>query len=215
MQSRYDQDGTAHGNDSCRTRRGRPVGDRDKKRSDILNVAISILAREGAPGLSMRKVASHVGASTGTLTYYFANKDELMRAVTDELFNQFESLLAQSDESFNIEKIVDDWVVWTTGDNISIWQAFFQLQSYAAQEPSFVSFVQRKSEQLIALLTQVILRGQMESMIRKDIPADILAEQVSAMGDGLMMTLSIYPDRLTTAKVEAIQRGLITLISPK
>lgn len=215
MQTRFDQDGKAGGSDSYRTRRGRPVGDRDKKRSDILKVAISILTKDGAPGLSMRKVASHVGASTGTLTYYFANKDELMRAITDELFNQFESLLAQSDESFNIEKIVDDWVVWTSGENISIWLAFFQLQSYAAQEPSFVSFVQRKSEQLIALLTQVILRGQMENMIRQDIPADILAEQISAMGDGLMMTLSIYPDRLTTAKVEAIQRGLVTLISPK
>src|ERR1051326_1463853 len=71
---------------ACRGR-GRPVGDRDAKRTELLGAAISVIAQDGFAGASLRKVAERAGCSTGTVSYYFANKEEMMAAVIE---NQFE-----------------------------------------------------------------------------------------------------------------------------
>ncbi|WP_414694373.1 TetR family transcriptional regulator, partial [Phenylobacterium sp.] len=38
-------------------RRGRPVGDRDARRAELLAAAIAVIAQEGYAGTSLRKVA--------------------------------------------------------------------------------------------------------------------------------------------------------------
>ena len=69
----------------ARRGRGRPVGDRDAKRKELLGAAISVIAQDGFAGASLRKVAERAGCSTGTVTYYFANKEEMMAAVISSL----------------------------------------------------------------------------------------------------------------------------------
>ncbi|MFZ6044071.1 hypothetical protein ACOV11_26735, partial [Vibrio natriegens] len=53
-----------------RGRRGRPVGDRESKRAELLAAAIAVTAEAGYTGASLRKVAKRIGGTTGTVTYY-------------------------------------------------------------------------------------------------------------------------------------------------
>jgi hypothetical protein len=57
--------------------------------------------------------------------------------------------------------------------------------------------------------------GQKSKQIRNDIPAEILAEQLSAMGDGMMIMQSIYPERLSIEKIAQFKKGILSLISPQ
>ena len=57
--------------------RGRPVGDHDEKRNELLCTAINLLVTDGYAGLSMRNLASKAQVTTGAITYYFSNKSEL------------------------------------------------------------------------------------------------------------------------------------------
>src|SRR5215471_17583898 len=78
-------------------RRGRPVGDREARRTELLNAAISVIAQEGPAEASLRKVAERAGCSTGAVTYYFANREEMMAAVIESQFDMFDAMLKVSD----------------------------------------------------------------------------------------------------------------------
>src|SRR5262245_49585316 len=77
--------------------RGRPVGDRDAQRTKLLNAAISVIAQEGFAEASLRRVAERAGCSTGAVTYYFANREEMMAAVIESQFDVYDAMLKEGD----------------------------------------------------------------------------------------------------------------------
>ncbi|MGI9279363.1 MAG: TetR/AcrR family transcriptional regulator [Endozoicomonas sp.] len=52
-------------------------------RADYINAALTVIAREGAEKLSMRKVASQLNVSAMAIYKHFSNKDELISASLD------------------------------------------------------------------------------------------------------------------------------------
>ena len=90
-------------------RRGRPVGDRDAKRSELLAAAIAVIAQEGYAGATMRKVAQHAGCTTGAVTYYFANKEEMVSAVAQTLFDKVDALLDIDLDQVDIKSLIEQW----------------------------------------------------------------------------------------------------------
>jgi AcrR family transcriptional regulator len=54
-------------------------GDHEARRADVATAVWQVLAEHGFDGLTLRAVATKLGASTGLLTHYFANKRELVR----------------------------------------------------------------------------------------------------------------------------------------
>ncbi|HZW23820.1 TetR/AcrR family transcriptional regulator [Noviherbaspirillum sp.] len=58
--------------------------------NDILQAAREIFASEGYGGLSMRRVAAHVGVSLSNVQHYYRNKDMLVEALLLDSLNQFQ-----------------------------------------------------------------------------------------------------------------------------
>ncbi len=63
----------------------RPGADR---RTEILEAAIWVLARDGIAQASTRKLAAEAGINQATLLYYVGSKDELLLAVLREMMRQ-------------------------------------------------------------------------------------------------------------------------------
>lgn len=55
------------------------------RRTDIIERAVGILDLYGLPDLSMRRIASELGLQPSALYHHFANKQELLAAVADEV----------------------------------------------------------------------------------------------------------------------------------
>ncbi len=55
------------------------------RRTDIVERAVGILDLYGLPDLSMRRIASELGLQPSALYHHFANKQELLAAVADEV----------------------------------------------------------------------------------------------------------------------------------
>ncbi len=53
------------------------VVDHDQRRQELLEQCFALFAREGYAGLTMRRIATELGTSTGTLYHYFAGKGDL------------------------------------------------------------------------------------------------------------------------------------------
>jgi AcrR family transcriptional regulator len=58
------------------------------RRNDIVERAVGILDQYGLPDLSMRRIAGELGLQPSALYHHFANKQELLAAVADELLER-------------------------------------------------------------------------------------------------------------------------------
>ncbi len=105
------------------------VVDHDIQRMKFAEAAMSLIARHGLEGVTMRAVAAEAGLSYGSLFHYFSSKDELlMHAVrhstslqtkrVNEYTSQYSGLKALEhllcDDAIISESSRDDWMVWLT-----------------------------------------------------------------------------------------------------
>jgi AcrR family transcriptional regulator len=59
-------------------------------REGIVDAALRVLARDGADGLSMRRVAEELGTGPASLYWHVANKDELINLLVDRVASEIE-----------------------------------------------------------------------------------------------------------------------------
>ncbi|RVU23149.1 TetR/AcrR family transcriptional regulator [Streptomyces antnestii] len=194
-------------------RRGRPTGDHVAKRAELLKAAASVIAQEGYAGASLRKVAQRAGYTTGAVTYYFANKEELVTALIESRFDRYEEMLEAARGQADIKALIEQWLALTTGDP-EYWPVMSQLLAHARFEPAFAALIERRYARYREVHTSIIAAGQALGTIRDDIPADLLADQLSAMGDGWMMMFPFEPERFTPGRIQALVDAAIALISP-
>lgn len=195
-------------------RRGRPKGDREAKRAELLRAVIAVIAREGYAGASMRKVSQQAGCTTGAVTYYFANKEEMIIAVAESLFDQFDQILDGDDEQQDVHALLHHWLDWSNISDTDTWLAIFQLLVHARHEPAFASIVRERYAALRSALAAVLERGQKEGSIRRDIPARVLSDQLCAMTDGWMMLMPIEPERFESPHGHTLITSALALIAP-
>ena len=68
-------------------------------RSKLLKAAVSVFAKEGFAGASVRKIADLAGVNHGSIKYHYSSKNELWRASIGYLFQKMESFIfANEDE---------------------------------------------------------------------------------------------------------------------
>ena len=195
--------------------RGRPVGDREAKRAELLDAAVSVIARDGFAGASLRKVAERAGCSTGSVTYYFANREEMMAAVIENLFDTYDAMLGSIEDSLDIRAGFKRWLDSISRNGSGEWVAVFQLLAHAKHEPKLADVFQRRYAKYRNVFAAILAKGQRQGSVRKDISADLLADQLSAMGDGWMMLFPIEPQRFQPGRVKALLDATMALIAPK
>lgn len=195
-------------------RRGRPLGNHSAKRAELLAAAIAVIAQDGYAGASMRRVAQHAGCTTGAVTYYFTNKEDMVTEVAQNLFDRVDALLETNRQQLDIKSLIQQWLQWIGSDEPDNWLAWLQLLTHARHEPAFGSVIKQRYARFRQVFTSVLEEGQRQGKIRDDVPADLLADQVSAISDGWLMMLPIEPERFSAERGQALVDALITLISP-
>lgn len=79
---------------SAKQTRRRPGGARPDgpllEQSQIIEAALALTRRRGLDGMSMRKLGDELGVTSMAIYWYFANKDELVDAVINEVFARIE-----------------------------------------------------------------------------------------------------------------------------
>ena len=78
-------------------KQGPSASDAGLSKQRVVAEAIRIADREGVDGLSMRRLAGELGAGAMSLYYYVANKDELLDAMIDVVFEEIELPPADTD----------------------------------------------------------------------------------------------------------------------
>lgn len=193
-------------------RRGRPMGDHDAKRRELLRAGIKVIAEVGYPGASLRKVAQEAGYTTGAIIYYFADKEAMVMAIIEYMFDGFDAKLDVGDKLDAFRKQFKSWIEINL--NSYGWLAGFQLLAKARHEPAFAAIYQARYASYRKYITTILAKLQVAGDVRTDIPADILADHIGSIGDGWTVMLPIEPERFAPERVDALIDSIITMLRP-
>jgi AcrR family transcriptional regulator len=195
-------------------KRGRPVGDREARSGELIAAARAVIARDGYVGATLRKVAEQAGATTGALSYYFENKEAMVRAVAESLFDEYDAWLAAQGDACDPQSLCDGLLNWTTRSEGEAWLVGMQLLVGARSDPALAEVFARRDGRFMANLTKLLENGQAQGLIRRDIPADVLADQLSAMADGWALIYPLEPQRFGHGRIRHLVDSAAAMLAP-
>lgn len=171
---------------------------RNKIRARILSAAERVFAREGAEGLSIRRLAENIDYSPAAIYKYFKSKDELV----DELKESFFELILE-----NVNRIADTsmpfaersrdcvatYVQIATDKPYHYAAAFAGESSTDAPVDGEPGFAQSKKGQAFMVLRGMIAEGVETGAFRADIDPNLAAKSLWASMHGLAMMIVHIP----------------------
>jgi DNA-binding transcriptional regulator YbjK len=175
------------------------IVDHDIQRVKFAEAAMSLIARHGLEGVTMRAVAAEAGLSYGSLFHYFKSKDELlMHAIrhsttlqtrrVNEYVSQYSGLKALEhllcDDAIITDSSRDDWMVWLT----FLYQAALQT-SFANLHAELIDGWQTRIEGLLE-------DAQKAGEIRKNLDIGFEAMGVWAYSSGIGQLSLLHRDLL-------------------
>ena len=195
-------------------KRGRPVGDREARSGELVAAARAVIARGGYSGATLRKVAEQAGATTGAVSYYFENKEAFVLAVAESLFDEFDAWLRAHGDACDPRSLCNSLINWTTLGGSEAWLVCLQLLVGARGDAALARLIAERNGRFIGNLTAILERGQDEGLIRRDFPADVLADQLSAMGDGWALMYPLEPERFAHGRIQHLVDSAAAVLTP-
>ena len=171
---------------------------RNKIRARILTAAETVFAREGAEGLSIRRLAENIDYSPAAIYKYFSSKDELV----DELKESFFELILE-----NVNRIADTSTPFAersrdcvaTYVQIATDKPYHYAAAFAGESTSDApvdgdpGFAQSKKGQAFMVLRGMIAEGVHIGAFRADIDPTLAAKSIWASMHGLAMMIVHIP----------------------
>jgi hypothetical protein len=137
------------------------------------------------------------------------------RQSPEALFDEFDGWLSDQPSLIDIRAIFDRMILWTASRRGDVWLVAFQLLVRAASDPPLAAVIQKRHAQFRRKLTSLLKGGQAQGVVRADIPADLLADQISAMGDGWAMMFPLEPERFGRGRIHDLVNAAIAMLTPQ
>jgi AcrR family transcriptional regulator len=169
------------------------IVDKDKRRSEIAHKAIEVLARKGFQSATIQDIADAAGLGKGTIYHYFKTKEEILMAVSGEIFLEMERslgaallrmdepeerLAALIQESLNItEELEHLYIIYT-----DLWLANLRGQGHG----DFIAVITSLNDDLRKMVARMIEDGKRKGLWAEDIDADALAVYLITSFDGVV-----------------------------
>ncbi|WP_019506394.1 TetR/AcrR family transcriptional regulator [Pleurocapsa sp. PCC 7319] len=169
---------------------------KDNRRSEVTEAAWRVIIKEGLDKTSMRAIAKELGSSTGVVTHYFRDKNELMLFVLERIFeNLHEEMESSIKEQQGIKKLeqmilaalplkprsLDGWKVWV---------AFL---GNAIGREKLILEHQKRYDFLRQIISQELADLQAEKLIQADLDLTLEANALIALVDGIGTGVVINP----------------------
>jgi AcrR family transcriptional regulator len=168
------------------------------RRIEVTEAAWRVIVREGLDRTSIRAIAQELGCSTGVVTHYFRDKDELNLFALERVFeNLLEDMKAYADERQGIERLEQMLfsVLPFEARGISGWQVWVAFLGYAVGRENLVQEHKKRYKFLREIIYQELTNLQEAKLIRDDLDLTLEANALIALVDGIGTSLVINPEQ--------------------
>ncbi|MBW4654221.1 MAG: TetR family transcriptional regulator [Kaiparowitsia implicata GSE-PSE-MK54-09C] len=189
----------------------------DERRVDVAEAVWRVIIREGLGRTSMRAIAQELGASTGTLTHHFRDKEELTLFAIDRLFkNVFADMKASAQGQQGIDRLEQMImsVLPMSPRGLSGWQIWVAFLGYAIGRDRLIQEHQKRYAMLRQIIVQELVELQAARVIRDGLDLTLEANALIALVDGIGTGVVINPEQFDPEQQRyLVRRHIQTLVA--
>ena len=179
----------------------------DDRRAEVVQAAWRVIAREGLDRTSMRAIAQELSSSTGVVTHYFRNKEELTLFALEQVFESVVvEMRACAQKWQGLERLEqmlflalplamsyrDDWKVWV---------AFL---GYSIGRDRLIQEHCKRYGILREILVETLAELQAEKLIRAELDLIFEANALIALVDGISLNVVINPEQFSASQQQLL-----------
>jgi AcrR family transcriptional regulator len=179
------------------------VVDAEEKRAHIVSAAWQVVTANGLDATTMRMIASAAGCTTGMVTHYFANKDEILETLVRQVSHRAEQRLTTAVSAGEggitglrallVESLpLDD-------QRIAEWRIWLTLWNRALDSGPLSREWARRDRRWIMLLRNAVDSAIETGGFPPDTNLDVEVETLSALAFGLAVGTLVSPRRVGPA----------------
>ena len=180
------------------------------RRLEVSAAAWRVIVREGLDRTSMRAIAQEMNCTTGVVTHYFRNKQELILFALHQVTERLQGLMGQATAArTGCDRLVAMLSSFLPIDPerqeiLRVWMAFL---GYAVGREDLMAEHQQSAGALRQMIIQELEMLQKQEQIRPDITPEAEANVLLALVNGLSLDTLIQSQRLSPEQQkEALQR---------
>ena len=176
-----------------------------------------VMSRQGVASTALRAVAAEAEVPLGTLQYVFPSKEQLLRAVIEDVINEIATVLTGAVETNSgLAHAIRQGltVFWTelVVDQINLQLMQFELLNYALRQPGLEHLAQWQYERYAEAIATWCEAAATNAGEQSAVPYDRLARIILAGVDGLTMQYACDPDnQRARADLDTVAEMVIAL----
>ncbi|MCC5601894.1 TetR/AcrR family transcriptional regulator [Nostoc favosum] len=187
----------------------------DARRIEVTKAAWRVIAREGLDRASMRAIAQELGSSTGVVTHYFRDKEELTLFALEQVFeNVLQDMKTCAEGRQGIDRLVQMIFVALPLEDIdkADWKVWVAFLGYSVGRERLVQKHQKRYDSLRQLICQELAELQKALVIRADLDLTLEANALIALVDGIGTGIVICPEQFSAEQQKYLVRRHINAI---
>jgi AcrR family transcriptional regulator len=170
------------------------------RRIEVAKAAWQVIVREGLDRTSMRAIAQELGSSTGVVTHYFRDKEELILFAIEQVFKNVIEVMSACVEAQNgvdgLEQMIFAALPLdaTDGDDWKVWLAFL---GYSVGREHLVQEHRKRYDLLRQIIYQELAALQTAKLIRPELDLILEANSLIVLVDGIGLGIVICTEQFS------------------
>jgi AcrR family transcriptional regulator len=182
------------------------------RREQLLDAAIGLVASKGYEATTVRDIAAAADVATGTIAYWFASREDLLRAALVEAARRFGRRLddALADAATPLEELLAHAEVATprTEQDVAAQVVWVEFWRQAQRDPELRILHERMYDSWRARIAATVRTGVEAGDFRAVDAAD-WARRFVALADGLALHVLLHAGSVSADDMERIAREQI------
>ncbi|MBN3884124.1 MAG: TetR family transcriptional regulator [Nostoc sp. JL34] len=187
----------------------------DDRRIEVAKAAWRVIVREGLDRASMRAIAQELGSSTGVVTHYFRDKEELTLFALEQVFeNVLEDMKTCAQGRQGIDRLAQMIFVALPLKDIdkADWKVWVAFLGYSIGRDRLVQEHRKRYDFLREIICQELADLQKALVIRADLDLTLEANALIALVDGIGTSVVICPEQFSADQQKYLVRRHINAI---
>ncbi len=187
------------------------------RRLEVTEAAWRVIIREGLDRTSIRAIAQELGSTTGVVTHYFRDKDELtlfaLERVFENLFRDMEACKNSQSGIERLERMIFAALPFEIS-GVKGWQVWIAFLGYAIGREKLIEEHQKRYDSLRQVIRQELADLQMAKLIREELDLTLEANALIALVDGIGIGCVINPEQFHAEQQRyLVRRHIRTFVS--
>lgn len=177
------------------------------RRIEVSEAVWKVIVREGLDRTSIRAIARELDCTTGVVTHYFRDKQELILFALDRVTEKLQQAMQKvAEQPLSVDRLVEMLCTFLPLDTekqeiLKVWVAFL---GYAVGRESLMLEHQASAGELREVIMQELKALQSAKKIRQDIDVGVEANSLLALVNGIALDSLIQKNCLNSKQQKMV-----------